>query len=75
MTTCKMTSFLMTSLDGDVNSIDIHCLEFDFYHAVIANEQKSIELGVYIRGYSADMYTYFPICISPCIQDWYTEEA
>ena len=49
-------------INGHVYNIDIHSLEFDFYHNFIANEYNSIKLGMYIREYSADIHTCF-ICV------------
>ena len=49
-------------INGHVYCIDIHSLEFYFYHDFIANDYKSIKLFVYIRGNSTDIHTYF-ICV------------
>ena len=49
-------------INGHVYNIDIHSLEFDFYHNFIANEYNSIKLCMYIREYSADIHTRF-ICV------------
>ena len=62
-------------INGHVVCNHILSLEFDLCHNCIANEYKSFELYVYIKGDSADNHTLFHMFISIYKQDWCAAEV